>query len=69
MLNGAGLNRSARQCKESVVFQEIAAVLGPRATAEIANSARPGTPVNADPQRRPRLLAHLLPGMLRRSGQ
>jgi hypothetical protein len=51
------------------VFQEIAAVLGPRATAEIANSARPGTPVNADPQRRPRLLAHLLPGMLRRSGQ
>ena len=45
------------------MFQEIAAVLGPRATAEIANSARPGAPVNAAPQRRPRLLAYLLGGM------
>jgi hypothetical protein len=51
------------------VFQEIAAVLGPRASAEIAHSARPAAPVHAGPQRRPRLLAHLLPGMLRRSGQ
>jgi len=51
------------------VFQEIAAILGPRATAEIANSARPGAPVNAGPQRRPRLLAQLLPGVLRPSGQ
>jgi hypothetical protein len=51
------------------VFQEIAAILGPRATAEIANSARPGAPVNAGPQRRPRLLTRLLPGALPRSGQ
>ena len=69
MLDGAGLNRSARQRKEPVVFQEIAAVLGPRATAEIAHSARPWAPVNAAPQRRPRLLTYLLPGVLRRSGQ
>ena len=46
------------------MFQEVADILGPRATAEIANSARPGAPVNAEPQRRPRLLTHLLPGVL-----
>ena len=51
------------------MFQEIAAVLGPRATAKLANSARPWAPVTAEPPRRPRLLARLLPGVLRRSGQ
>ena len=51
------------------MFQEIAAVLGPRATAKIADSARPGAPVNTEPQRRPRLLASLLPGVLRRSSR
>jgi hypothetical protein len=51
------------------VFQEIAAFLGPRASAGIANSALPWAPVCAEPQRRPPLLARLLPGALRRSGR
>jgi hypothetical protein len=55
--------------RESVVFQEIAAFLGPRASAGIANSALPWAPVCAEPQRRPPLLARLLPGALRRSGR
>ena len=51
------------------MFQEIAAFLGPRASAGIANSALPWAPVCAEPQRRPPLLARLLPGTLRRSGR
>ena len=47
------------------MFQEIAAVLGPRATAGIATSALPWAPVCAEPPRRrliTRGLRHVLPG-------
>jgi len=48
------------------VYQEIAAVLGVRATAEHATSARPGAPVRAVPRRRhrrsSRRLLYLLSG-------
>ena len=43
------------------MFQEIAAVLGPRGTAELATSALPCAPVLAEPEQRPhRILRHLL---------
>jgi hypothetical protein len=46
------------------MFQEIAAVLGPRTTAGIATSALPDAPVQPVPQRRyaTRRLLGLLPG-------
>jgi hypothetical protein len=43
-----------------VVHQEIAAILGPRATAGLATSALPGAPVLAEPQRRQHLVLRRL---------
>jgi hypothetical protein len=49
------------------MFQEIAALLGPRVTSGIATSALPGAPVRVEPDRRPHLFRHRVLGMLRGS--
>ena len=46
------------------MFQEIAAILGPRATVGIATSALPWAPVLAEPQRRPHRVMRRLLGVL-----
>lgn len=46
------------------MYLEIAAILGPRATAGIATSALPWAPVLAEPQRRPHPVMRRLLGML-----
>jgi len=43
-----------------VVYLEIAAVLGPRATAGLATSALPGAPVLAEPRRQHLVMRRLL---------
>jgi hypothetical protein len=68
MLEGGGLKGSARQGKETVVFQEIAAVLGLRATTGIATSALPCAPVLPVPERR-QLARHVLRGLRPRRGR
>jgi hypothetical protein len=54
--------------RETVVYQEIGAVLGLRATHRIATSALPCAPVLAEPKRR-HLARRLLRGALLRGGQ
>jgi hypothetical protein len=54
--------------RETVVYQEIGAVLGLRATHRIATSALPCAPVLAEPKRR-HLARRLLRGVLLRGGQ
>jgi hypothetical protein len=46
------------------VYQEIAAVLGVRATAELVTSARPEAPGRTAPPRRHRRSSRWLPGLL-----
>jgi len=50
------------------VYQEIAAILGPRATHRLATSALPCAPVLPEPERR-HLARRLLRGVLPRRGQ
>jgi len=54
--------------RKTIVFQEIAAVLGPRVTHGIATSALPCAPVRPVPERR-HLARRLLRGVLPRRGQ
>ena len=54
--------------RKTVVYQEIAAVLGPRVTHGFATSALPCAPVLPVPQRR-HLASRLLRGVLPRHGQ
>ena len=54
--------------RKTVVYQEIAAVLGPRVTHGIATSALPCAPVLPVPERR-HLARRLLRGVLPRRGQ
>ena len=51
------------------MFQEIAAILGPRESAGIATSAQPGAPVRTEPQRRQHLITRRLLGVLSRRGR
>jgi len=54
--------------RKTVVYQEIAAVLGPRATHRLATSALPCAPVLPEPKRR-HLARRLLRGVLPHRGQ
>ena len=63
------LTGSACQDRSVVVYQEIGAVLGARASTQLATSALPGAPVQAVPQRRQRPLSRRLLGMLSERGR
>ena len=67
ILNDVRLNGSARRYKkygECFVYQQVAAVLGVRATAELATSDRPEAPVRTTPPRRHRRSSRRLSGLL-----
>ncbi len=51
------------------MYQEIGAVLGTRASTQLATSALPGAPRQAVPQRRQRPLSRRLLGMLSERGR
>ena len=51
------------------MYLEIAAVLGPRATAGLATSALPGAPVLAEPRRRQHLVMRRLLDALHARGR
>ena len=63
------LTGSARQDRSVVMYQEIGAVLGARASTQLATSALPEAPVQAVPQRRQRPLSRRLLGMLSARGR
>ncbi len=63
------LTGSARQDRSVVMYQEIGAVLGTRASTQLATSALPGAPRQAVPQRRQRPLSRRLLGMLSERGR
>jgi len=65
---GAAAEKGLSLEREIVVYQEIGAVLGLRATHRIATSALPCAPVLAEPKRR-HLARRLLRGVLLRGGQ
>lgn len=58
------LTGSARQDRSVVMYQNIGAVLGVRASTQLATSALPGAPIQAVPQRRQHPLSRRLLGML-----
>ena len=51
------------------MYQEIGAVLGVRASTQLATSALPGAPMQAVPQRHQRPLSRRLLGMLSKRGR
>ena len=65
---GMAAEGSARRWKGTVMYQEVAAALGPRATQGIATSALPCAPVLPVPERR-HLARRLLRAVLHHRGQ
>jgi hypothetical protein len=69
IIDEARLTGSARQDRSVVMYQNIGAVLGVRASTQLATSALPGAPIQAVPQRRQRSLSRRLLGMLSERGR